>query len=51
MKVVTHKYGGSSVATTEKIKNVASKISERVKEGYKFNCCCFRNGENNRRFN
>ncbi len=35
MKVVTHKYGGSSVATTEKIKDVALKISQRVKEDYK----------------
>ncbi len=35
MKVVTHKYGGSSVATTEKIKGVAEKISLRVKDGYK----------------
>ena len=35
MKVVTHKYGGSSVATTEKIKGVAEKIQMRVKDGFK----------------
>jgi aspartate kinase len=35
MNVIAHKYGGSSVATTEKIKNVASRISKKVSEGYK----------------
>jgi aspartate kinase len=35
VKLVAHKYGGSSVATTEKIKNVAAKIFKKVNEGYK----------------
>ncbi len=35
MNLVAHKYGGSSVATTEKIKNVAARISKKVGHGYK----------------
>ena len=32
MKIIVQKYGGSSVADAEKIKNVAVKISKKVKE-------------------
>jgi aspartate kinase len=32
MKIIVQKYGGSSVADAEKIKNVAKKISKKVKE-------------------
>ena len=35
MNIVVQKYGGSSVADAEKIKNVALKISEKVTKGYK----------------
>ena len=35
MNIVVQKYGGSSVADAEKIKNVASKIFEKVSKGYK----------------
>ncbi len=35
MNLIAHKYGGSSVATTEKIKNIALKVSKKVSEGYK----------------
>ncbi|AEX85021.1 aspartate kinase [Marinitoga sp. 1135] len=35
MNIVVQKYGGSSVATPEKIKFVAKKISNRVQEGFK----------------
>lgn len=34
-KIVTQKYGGSSVADTDKIKNVAKKIALKVSSGYK----------------
>lgn len=34
MKIVVQKYGGSSVATTEKIKKVAEKIIKKKQEGY-----------------
>ncbi len=36
MNVTVHKYGGSSVATTEKIKLIADKISKKIKSGNKF---------------
>ena len=35
MNIVVQKYGGSSVADAERIKNVALKIFEKVKKGYK----------------
>lgn len=35
MNVVVQKYGGSSVATPERIKNVAQRIKKKVDEGYK----------------
>lgn len=34
MKIVVQKYGGSSVATTEKIKEVAKKVIRKREEGY-----------------
>lgn len=34
MKIVVQKYGGSSVATTEKIKEVAKKVIRKKEEGY-----------------
>jgi aspartate kinase len=34
-KIIAQKYGGSSVANTEKIKSVAKKIAKKVKSGYK----------------
>ena len=33
--MIVQKYGGSSVATPEKIKNVAARIKKRVDEGEK----------------
>ncbi len=36
MQATVHKYGGSSVATTEKIKIIAEKIFEKIKSGDKF---------------
>ena len=33
MAVVVQKYGGSSVATLEKIKSVASKVAKRREKG------------------
>jgi aspartate kinase len=35
MNVVVQKYGGTSVATPERIKNVAQRIKKKVDEGYK----------------
>lgn len=35
MKLVVQKYGGSSVATPERIKNVAMRIKKKVEEGFK----------------
>ncbi|PLV60248.1 aspartate kinase [Thermotoga sp. KOL6] len=35
MKIVVQKYGGSSVATPERIKNVAKRVKKKVDEGYK----------------
>lgn len=35
MKIVVEKYGGSSISDTRKIKYVANKIKNKVKEGYK----------------
>jgi aspartate kinase len=35
MNLIAHKYGGSSVATTEKIRDIAAKISNVVGNGYK----------------
>ncbi|MDP4175426.1 MAG: aspartate kinase [Bacteroidota bacterium] len=35
MNLVVQKYGGSSVATTERIKKIAQKVSEKNKSGYK----------------
>ncbi|OGJ87640.1 MAG: aspartate kinase [Candidatus Raymondbacteria bacterium RifOxyA12_full_50_37] len=35
MKIITQKYGGSSVATTEKIRRIAEKVKKRVDGGYK----------------
>lgn len=35
MRVVVQKYGGSSVADTDRIKNVANRIAKKVQEGYK----------------
>ncbi len=35
MKIIVQKYGGSSVADTEKIKNVAKRISSKVKKDVK----------------
>ena len=35
MKIIVQKYGGSSVADTEKIKNVANRISSKLKDGIK----------------
>ena len=35
MNIVVQKYGGSSVADPDKIKNVASRISVKVKKGFK----------------
>jgi aspartate kinase len=35
LNIVVQKYGGSSVADAEKIKNIALKISEKVTKGYK----------------
>lgn len=35
MKIVVQKYGGSSVATTERIKKIAQKVSEKVNSGTK----------------
>ncbi|MCC5910896.1 MAG: aspartate kinase [Clostridiaceae bacterium] len=35
MKIAVQKYGGSSVATTEKIKKVAEKVIKKKEEGYK----------------
>ncbi|QQS37925.1 MAG: aspartate kinase [Ignavibacteriales bacterium] len=35
MKVIVQKYGGSSVADTQKIIKIAEKISSRIKTGYK----------------
>lgn len=34
MSIIVQKYGGSSVATTEKIKRIADKIIEKHKEGF-----------------
>lgn len=34
-KVIVQKYGGSSVATSDKIKKIAEKVAKRVGEGYK----------------
>ncbi|MFN6991466.1 MAG: aspartate kinase, partial [Fervidobacterium sp.] len=34
-RIVVQKYGGSSVATPDRIKNVANRIAEKVREGYK----------------
>ncbi|MGC9771394.1 aspartate kinase [Fervidobacterium islandicum] len=34
-KVIVQKYGGSSVADAERIKNVARRIAKKVQEGYK----------------
>ena len=36
MQATVHKYGGSSVATTEKIKLIAEKISSKINSGNKF---------------
>lgn len=35
MKIIAQKYGGSSVATPEKIKRIAEKVKARVDQGYK----------------
>lgn len=35
MRIVVQKYGGSSVATPERIKNVAQRVKRKVDEGYK----------------
>jgi len=35
VRVVVQKYGGSSVADTDRIKNVANRIAKKVQEGYK----------------
>jgi len=35
LKIITQKYGGSSVATTEKIRRIAEKVKKRVDGGYK----------------
>ena len=35
MKIITQKYGGSSVATTEKTRRIAEKVKKRVDGGYK----------------
>jgi len=35
MDIVVQKYGGSSVATIQKIKGVADKIIDTYKQGYK----------------
>ena len=35
MKIIVQKYGGSSVADTEKIKNVAKRITKKIDEGAK----------------
>ncbi|MEN3041948.1 MAG: aspartate kinase [Fervidobacterium sp.] len=35
MRLVVQKYGGSSVADVDRIKNVAARIASKVKEGYK----------------
>jgi len=35
MKIIVQKYGGSSVAETEKIKRIAKKIEVKIKEGIK----------------
>lgn len=35
MRIVVQKYGGSSVADAERIKNVARRIASKVQEGYK----------------
>ncbi len=35
MRVVVQKFGGSSVADTDRIKNVANRIAKNVQEGYK----------------
>jgi aspartate kinase len=34
-KIIVQKYGGSSVATPEKIKHVAKRVSAKVQEGYR----------------
>ncbi len=35
MKIIVQKYGGSSVADTDKIKNVAKRIAKKIEEGSK----------------
>jgi aspartate kinase len=35
MQIIVQKYGGSSVATTERLENVAQKMKSKVEEGYK----------------
>ena len=35
MNIVVQKYGGSSVADTERIKNVANRIAGKIREGSK----------------
>jgi aspartate kinase len=35
LRIIAQKYGGSSVATTEKIKRIAEKVKKRVDDGYK----------------
>lgn len=35
MKIIVQKYGGSSVADTQKIRNVAQKIKSKIDQGYK----------------
>ncbi|MFH0921181.1 MAG: aspartate kinase [Fibrobacterota bacterium] len=35
MRIIAQKYGGSSVATSDKIRKIAEKIKKRVDEGYK----------------
>lgn len=34
-RIIVQKYGGSSVADTDRIKNVANRIAEKVREGHK----------------
>ncbi|MBL8026371.1 MAG: aspartate kinase [Fibrobacteres bacterium] len=35
MKIIVQKYGGSSVATTDKIRTIANKVAKKVNAGYK----------------
>ncbi len=35
LKIIVQKYGGSSVATTEKIRAIATKVAKKVQSGYK----------------